>query len=341
MNTFFIVSGAITALILGGMFVEYWLEKRDRKNFPSPGRCINLSGQSLHLHCTGEKQAGKPLILLEAGTACWSYYWRLVQPEIAKFARVCSYDRAGLGWSSGGQKPRSAQKITAELHSALQEGDEPSPYIIVGHSFGGIFARDFARAYPNEIAGMVLIDSAHEDQLRVMPEAYEAARRIQFSFSIFAAFHRIGILRLLGKTVLARFATLRTPDERKLFLATLLASRYFETRRDEMYTLLNPPKPEDRLLSLGDRPLVVIKASGEPRELPRGMTPHRWQQQRCAWDEIQHGLLTLSPTSRLFTADKSIHTVQIEQLDMVVNAIRQVHEFHDRGWGNDRKIEVF
>jgi pimeloyl-ACP methyl ester carboxylesterase len=253
----------------------------------------------------------------------WSFYWRLVQPAVEKFARVCSYDRFGFGWSEPGSPPRSAQRIASELHQALQEANEPGPYLLVGHSLGGIFVRQFARLYPQEIFGMILIDSAHEDQLARMPWAQKEAHNIHTCFTFLAALHRLGILRLLGKSLLARFTSVNTPEERKCFLAVLLASRYFQTSRDESFSLLNPIAPSEQLSSLGDKSLTIIQAGGQPQTLPTGYTQERWQNQRIAWDRIQHDLLALSTNSRLVMAEKSIHTVQVEQPEVVITAIRQ------------------
>lgn len=316
----------LAPLLSGGWLVEWLAERRDRRRYPAPGRMVKAAGSQMHLLCSGERRSGEPLVLLETGMGSWSFYWRLVQPEMAKFARVCSYDRLGFGWSQPGSPPRSADRIAAELHEALQIAGEPGPYLLVGHSLGGIFVRQFARLYPQEVSGMLLLDSAHEDQLERMPWARKEAQSVQTVFTFLAVLHRLGILRLLGKSLLSRFASVKTEEEKRLFLATLLASRYFETSRDESLSVLQPLKPEERLMSLGDKPLVVIQAGGQPETLPRGYTEERWQQQRRAWDEIQADLLKLSSNSRLVIAEKSIHTVQVEQPELVIEAIRHILE---------------
>ncbi len=316
--------GVLSALLFGGWLAEWLAERRDRWRYPAPGRMVKAASSQMHLLCSGERRPGEPLVLLESGMGSWSFYWRMVQPAVAQFARVCAYDRPGFGWSPPGVQPRSASRIAAELHEALQNAGEPAPYLLVGHSLGGIFVRQFARLYPQEVCGMVLVDSAHEDQLERMPWARKEAQGISFTFTFLAILHRLGILRLLGKSLLSRFASVKTEQEQKLFLATLLSSRYFETSRDESLSVLQPLKPEERLASLGDKPLTVIQAGGQPETLPRGYTPERWQQQRRAWDEIQQDLLKLSSNSRLVVAEKSVHAVQVEEPEVVIAAIEQM-----------------
>ena len=101
---------------------------------PPPGKLVDIGGYQLHINCTGK---GSPTVILEAGLGGDSRSWHEVQPEIAEFAQVCSYDRAGLGWSDPGPKPRTSQQIVKELHRLLAKADIQSPYVLVGHSFGG------------------------------------------------------------------------------------------------------------------------------------------------------------------------------------------------------------
>src|SRR5688572_29584708 len=105
--------------------------------FPPPGRLIDVGGWRLHLYCTGETVASQPTVILEAGLGDFSVEWSLVQPRVATFARVCSYDRAGHGWSDVGPNPRTFRQIVYELQTLLEKGDVRPPYLLVGHSYGG------------------------------------------------------------------------------------------------------------------------------------------------------------------------------------------------------------
>jgi pimeloyl-ACP methyl ester carboxylesterase len=128
---------------------------------PKPsGRLIDLGEYKLHLDCRGK---GSPTAVLSPGAGDFSFDWALVQPEVAKFTRVCSYDRSGEAWSDLGPKPRTAHQEVYDLHRLLAAAGEPGPYVVVGQSLGGMIARIFAAQYPKETAGLVLVDSFQED----------------------------------------------------------------------------------------------------------------------------------------------------------------------------------
>ncbi len=134
---------------------------RDRRRYPAPGQFIEVNGQRLHIYAQGE---GSPTVVLEAGIAATSLSWRLVDRAIAKFTRVVEYDRAGLGWSGRLRTPRTAQHAARELHELLQRAGEQPPFVLVGHSFGGLVVREFAAAYAEEVAGLVLVDPFRPQQ---------------------------------------------------------------------------------------------------------------------------------------------------------------------------------
>lgn len=133
-----------------------------------PGQLIDLGGWRVHLNCTGAGSASQPAVILEAGAGGFSVDWSLVQPEVARFARVCSYDRAGLGWSKLGPRPRTLRQIVWELHTLLEKAGVRPPYVLVGHSYGGILARLYALTYPSEVSGMVLEESGYESGVAVL-----------------------------------------------------------------------------------------------------------------------------------------------------------------------------
>jgi pimeloyl-ACP methyl ester carboxylesterase len=130
---------------------EYW----DARRFPPLGELVESGGNRLHLHRQGE---GSPAVVFEAGIAGSLLGWALVQPQVAEFASTASYDRAGLGWSDHCRTPRTVEGMISELTAVLQQAKIPAPYILVGHSFGGLLIRALAHARPQDVAGMVFID---------------------------------------------------------------------------------------------------------------------------------------------------------------------------------------
>src|ERR1041385_2782618 len=136
--------------------------------FPAPGRLVDVGGWKLHLDCTGEKSSSQPTVVLEAGIGDFSVEWSLVQPRLASFARVCSYDRAGDGWSEMGPFPRTYAQIVYELHTLLERAGERGPFVLVGHSYGGWLVRAYRSAYPSDVAGLVLLEGGSGDPMRML-----------------------------------------------------------------------------------------------------------------------------------------------------------------------------
>jgi pimeloyl-ACP methyl ester carboxylesterase len=126
-----------------------------------PGILVDAGGHKVHMDIKGK---GSPAVIFENGSGDFSFIWALVQPEVAKFTQTVSYDRAGFAWSEPGPMPRTGKQICFELHTALNNAGVHPPYILVGQSFGGFLVRTFARYYPKEVAGMVLVEAVQEDQ---------------------------------------------------------------------------------------------------------------------------------------------------------------------------------
>lgn len=161
--------------------------------FPPPGQMVDVGGYCLHLQVMGE---GSPTVILDAGLASFSSNWAWVTPEAAQFTRVVAYDRAGLGWSDPAPKPSSAQQNARELHTALDKLDIQPPYVVVGHSYGGITVRAFADAYPDEVVGIVLVDAMHPEQWTNIPAAKNG--KLPGRANLFSArLAKWGVLRLL------------------------------------------------------------------------------------------------------------------------------------------------
>jgi pimeloyl-ACP methyl ester carboxylesterase len=156
------------SLAITGALYEMIGRWRDGQRFPQGGHLVQAGSIRMNIDCS---EQGSPTVILESGSGGPSVDWLMVQPEVAKFSRVCSYDRAGYGWSDSGPEPRSSLQIARELHQLLQAVAEKGPYVLVGHSMGGYDIRVYTGQYPNDVAGMVLVDASHEDQDLRAPES--------------------------------------------------------------------------------------------------------------------------------------------------------------------------
>ncbi|HSF83113.1 MAG TPA: alpha/beta hydrolase, partial [Anaerolineales bacterium] len=157
----------VLILVLGTAIAGAIAKSNLAKQYPAPGQLVDVGGYKMHINCTGQ---GSPTVILAAGSLEYSLFWALVQPEVAGFTRVCAYDRAGYGWSESSPRPRTAIIMVEELHTLLTNGKIEGPYVLVGHSLGGMMMRVYAQKYPDEVTGLVLVDSIHEEQIFRLPE---------------------------------------------------------------------------------------------------------------------------------------------------------------------------
>ncbi|MEP6648780.1 MAG: alpha/beta fold hydrolase [Lapillicoccus sp.] len=220
-----------------------------------------MGGYRLHLNVTGSGPG--PTIVLEAGMGSFSANWHWVQTQLATTMRVVSYDRAGLGWSERGHRPRDAASIARELHSALRAAGVAGPYVLAGHSFGGLPVRAFVTLFPDETAGLVLVDASHPDQWLRWPVRH-ADRMIVVSQRITAVLAQVGLLRLID---LSEAISTGLPDRQ---VAELRArSALPGTSAVEAEQMAAWPTSRTQLSDdLGDLPLVVLGVTEQPRGGP-------------------------------------------------------------------------
>jgi pimeloyl-ACP methyl ester carboxylesterase len=187
---------ALLALAVAGAIYQSIATERAERAYPPPGQMVDVKGLSLHINCVGQ---GSPTAVLDGGSGEMSAQWVWVQREVSGTTRVCAYHRAGMGWSEMGPEPRDAKQISSELHALLEGANIEGPYVLVGHSFGGLYMQTYAARYPDEVAGMALVDSSQPDQFSYKPvtrDSYEPQKQIYDVFSLAA---RLGIVRLLLK----------------------------------------------------------------------------------------------------------------------------------------------
>src|SRR5215213_11997753 len=163
----------LLALALAGEIYQAIATELAARAYPPPGEMVAVGGYSLHINCVGQ---GSPTVILDAGLGEFSAQWVRVQRKVSDTTRVCAYDRAGMGWSEMGPEPRDARQISSELHALLKGAGTEGPYVLVGHSYGGLYMQTYAARYPEEVAGMALVDSSQPDQFSYQPvtrDSYE------------------------------------------------------------------------------------------------------------------------------------------------------------------------
>lgn len=266
----------------------------DRRAFPPPGQLIDVGGFQMHLHCAGANVGGSSTVILENGLGSTSSAWALVQPEVAKATRVCSYDRAGTGWSDSSPEPRDARHIARELHTLLQNANIPGPYILVGWSMGGLYAREYAGQYGDEVTGLVLIDSSHPDQWTSTPGGQKQFESNAKIYSLAPILARLGVMRIMGLRQPA--SGLPTPYNEEL-IASFAATKDWDAQSAEF---LDSPASmaQARESELPDNiPLFVLTAT------EHSMSP----EQEELWQDWQTDLAALSANSIHQVVDGAEH----------------------------------
>lgn len=301
---------------------------------PPPGTLVDIGGFRLHLHCTGN---GSPTIVLDAALGASSLSWSLVQPELARLSRVCSYDRGGFGWSDPGPMPRTADRIAEELHTLLERARVPPPYVLVGHSFGGLVALIFASRFRTVTSGLVLVDPAHaEDWVTPAPKEQVQIDRGVRLCRYGAVTARIGLARVVS--TLVGFGQIRTAR-----LLVKVASRRGLSRQDE--AILAPVRKLPAELrptlaqfwskphffeALGSQIESVCVSAGKVLEATAGgygdlplvtissTDPGAYRLRQ------QDAMATLSTRGRHIMASQSGHWIPLDQPQVVIDAVKEV-----------------
>jgi pimeloyl-ACP methyl ester carboxylesterase len=313
------VGGLVLVLLVAGVVFQIVITKIDERRYPAPGEMVDVGGYSLHLHCTGEA-GGEPTVVMDSGLGGTVLDWQLVQPEVARSMRVCTYDRAGMGWSDAGAQPRMSHQIVKELHTLLGNAGVEGPYVLVGHSFGGTNMQVYASRYPDEVAGMVLVDSALEDE-----KAVALTQSLQPSPVLLKIYATIGLTRL-PYTLGGETPGLTSPELEDEQAAITSHRKHIFALADETSSLEESFK-ENRAdaMSLGDKPLMVLTAGSVQTE-GTGLSQEQTDHLDELHSESQVALTRHSENSKQIIAEDSGHYIQVEQPDLVMDAIRQVVE---------------
>jgi pimeloyl-ACP methyl ester carboxylesterase len=315
------LAGLVVVLPLAGVIYQFVTTKIDEYRYPARGEMVDVGDYSLHLYCTGE--GGAPTVVMDSGLGGTVLDWQLVQPEVAKFMRVCTYDRAGMGWSDPGAQPRTSQQIVKELHTLLGNAGVQGPYVLVGHSFGGTNMQVYANQYSDEVAGIVLVDSALEDE-----EAVTLSRSLQPSPVLLKILATIGVTRL--PYTLGGEAPGQTSPDLLDEQAAISSHRKDAFAVADETSSLEESFDENRAapMSLGDKPLIVLTAGPLPSEVltSQGLSQEQARQMDELHSESQVDLTRRSQNAKQVIVEDSGHYIHVEHPDLVKDAIRQVVE---------------
>ena len=321
--------GIVAALVIGGLLYQTVAARRHRRRFPPPGVLIDVGGHRLHAICQGH---GGPIVVLESGIAASSLSWAAVQPAIAKFARVCAYDRAGLAWSEAASCPRTFERIVDELSTVLASVAPGGRYVLVGHSFGSYLIRAYAARNPDSVVGLLMVDPPTE-WLTITPERARLLQGGRQLSRVGALLARIGVVRaclvlltggapgaprrfvkVFGPTA-ARTLERLIGEVRKLppgvypVLQELWCQpKCFHAMADHLRVLEREGPSMDALIPPRNIPVVVISSGTHP---PEQIAAHRMLAERSA-------------DGRHVVATRSAHWVQFDEPELVVALVKEL-----------------
>jgi pimeloyl-ACP methyl ester carboxylesterase len=316
--------GVLIGVVGFGAIYQALATSRDRRKFPPSGKLIEINGKTWHYQIMGE---GHLTVVVDSGTGGTHLDWQLVQPEVAKFTRILTYDRAGYGWSDVSSEPRTAEQVVSELRQLLREVEIEPPYVLVGMSLSGLFSRLFAHCYPKEVAGMVLVDVAHERMYEETPvEWVELNQRLEGLLTyVVPIIARIGLLRLLvafdslpmAAGLFQKFPPSMQPLAKALYSQTQFG-KTFAQESAAVSVSMNQVEQARKIKPFPDIPLIVL-SSGKP---DFDITQDVLQKLQ----ELHADLASESPQGIHIIAHESGHAIQLDNPELVVDAIRQVFE---------------
>jgi pimeloyl-ACP methyl ester carboxylesterase len=300
----------LLGLVVVGLIRESITRNRYHAEYPAPGQMVTINNHDIHLHCVGD---GTPTVVFESDLDQYgSLSWNSVQGEIGKYTRACSYDRAGIMWSEPGPRPRDGETIAAELKTVLENAGEEGPYILVGHAFGGAYVRIFAGQNPDDVCGMVLVESSHPEMLTrfeevgVVPEIPDKNIR-----PLILLLSHLGMPGRYKGNIYNLSPEVYDPVQAFLPESSMT---WFDEKVEAPNTLAQAGQYE----YLGDFPLIVIATATPPSSIE-----DRGQILNDLWLELQQELLLLSENSEIRIYEVG-HYPQLQSPELVIEAIQDV-----------------
>lgn len=302
-NIFVVVAGLIILLIGSGIVYEFFASRSAKNKYKTPiGKLVDVGGYQLHMIKMGERQPNQPVIVLETSVGANSLDWQKVQPLVAEFAQVVSYDRAGNGWSDKTDTVRTPENIVADLHTMLVNADIAPPYVLVGHRYGGMFIRKFQEQYPDDVVGLVLVDSSHPDVFNEEDNEAEI-KRLQRNVRYFQP---LGLVRLVTRRNYRVSGLGKAQKEQ--YIAMMMADNA-NLLREAIPIIKDGINLPEKI----DVPLMVVSRV-EDEDLAR----------ERRWAEYQRDLTSLSETSKHIHTDTSSSWIPFKEPKIIANAIQEM-----------------
>lgn len=323
--TIFQLMGAMMLALVGtGVTYQHFSTKLDAENYQPIGKLVDIGGYKLHMLDQG---CGGPTVVIDSGVRCNCLDWWLVQPDIAKFTRVITYDRAGYGWSDESPLDRTSKNIVKELRAMLKQAGVPGPYILVGHSFGGNNMQLFAMMYPHDVAGLILVDSVHPDLL-----SYVNLPSIEyFHLSLCAVY--LGVFRVLVnvpfvRDIVAKQLEKFPIDIQKIYYSRTITAKFVHAVSSEAVCAsesLNQVSMYGN--SLGSLPLTVVTASNPLMDYENVKNIYNSREVDVinqGWLNLQHDLTNKSSNVKHIIAQDSGHMIPVDRPDVIIAAVQNM-----------------
>lgn len=317
---------AILALVFvagaAGATYEFMGRRAARRAFPVQGELVDIGGRRLQVDCRG---TGTPVVVLEAGLSTGgSQDWSAVHDSIAQTTRTCAYSRAGIMWSDAASEPLTARRVAEDLHAALGKAGEQPPYVLVGHSLGGPYIMTYTSHFGDEVAGLVMVDASHPDQLGRLKEVAPAAAEPNLTpMKVAQALSWAGVVRL----AMSKAPPMPNQDPDVARSIAAYSSHSIDGAMQEMEALAATFDEAGKFRTLGDRPLVVLTAAKPMPDSIRAalkLTPEGAARMQAVWKAMQEEEASWSTRSRHVMVDDATHYIQFDRPDVVIEAVRSV-----------------
>lgn len=301
----------LLGLLLVGLVYEPMAEQSYAKTNQAPGQLFQVGDHQLHIHCTG---SGSPTVVLEAGLGETSYSmagW--IAPAIAQVTRVCVYDRAGYGWSEAAAGPRDGEAVATDLHTLLAQAQEKGPYVFAGHSTGGVYSRVFAARYPEQVAGMVLLDAQPNEAFTRLPDYPTFYAIFSPVTKLLPYLAQVGIGRLFAFSSQTGLPQAANEGE----IASVATVHQYRAQRDEFAGIPAALTQAQALQSLGNKPLIVVSA---PLDAQKGWLVLQAEMTKLSTNSVQR--VIPNATHEFLVLNKTYAVASSQAILDVVTAVR-------------------